>query len=242
MTVSAATKVRENPASFDDHFSQVTLCFHSLTPVEQGHVVTAYTFELSKCWDQTIRERQLVALANIDPDLCQRVADGLGLPAPDPGRSGKFGSVTVHRTYANAASIEFDALLAVGDTPPPPTRYPPSMRRAASVRALTAFAIRGWSSCSRGPWPHAKAIGSVDGTVVLTAVGLQDDSIGVAAGDGVTVAGDIIDLLGSSRLGPVHGQRMTTPHLARRAGSGETPEPARWCCSPPPVRARGARQ
>ncbi len=33
---------------------------------------------------------------------------------------GKIGSLTVNRTYANAASIEFDALLLVGDLPPAP--------------------------------------------------------------------------------------------------------------------------
>jgi len=31
-----------------------------------------------------VRERQLLALANIDPDLCAQVAAGLGLPAPEP--------------------------------------------------------------------------------------------------------------------------------------------------------------
>ena len=58
-----------------------------LEPVEQDHVVDAYTFELSKCWDQVVRERQLRALANIDPDLCRRVADGLGLPGAEAVRA-----------------------------------------------------------------------------------------------------------------------------------------------------------
>ena len=49
--VAAATKERRHPASFDDHFSQVTLFFRSLAPVEQDHVTAAYTFELSKCYD-----------------------------------------------------------------------------------------------------------------------------------------------------------------------------------------------
>ena len=81
--VAAGVKERGNPLSFDDHFSQAALFYRSLSPVEQDHVVDAYTFELSKCWDKTIRERQLRALANIHPGLCERVAEGLGLPAPD---------------------------------------------------------------------------------------------------------------------------------------------------------------
>ena len=42
-------QVRTNPASFDDHFSQATLFYRSLTPVEQEHIVEAFTFELGKC-------------------------------------------------------------------------------------------------------------------------------------------------------------------------------------------------
>ncbi len=84
VTVPAATKVRENPASYDDHFSQVRLFWKSMTPVEQEHIVLAYTFELGKCYEQAVKERQLLALANIDTDLCAQVAQGLGLPAPEP--------------------------------------------------------------------------------------------------------------------------------------------------------------
>jgi catalase len=79
----AGTKTRSAPASYDDHFSQVRQFWLSMTPVEQDHIVLAYTFELTKCFEQTIRERQLAALANVDPDLCARVAAGLGLPVPD---------------------------------------------------------------------------------------------------------------------------------------------------------------
>lgn len=80
--VAAAVKERRNPASFDDHYSQAGLFFRSLSPVEQDHVIQAYTFELGKCYEKSIRERQLAALANIDAGLCAAVAQGLGLPAP----------------------------------------------------------------------------------------------------------------------------------------------------------------
>jgi catalase len=55
-----------------------------MSPVEKEHIVRAYTFELGKCYEQAIKERQLQCLANIDPTLCQEVATGLGLPAPEP--------------------------------------------------------------------------------------------------------------------------------------------------------------
>ena len=75
-------KVRANPVSFDDHFSQATMFYASMTPIEKAHIVEAYTFELGKCYEQAIRERVLTVLANVDADLCAQVAAGLGLPAP----------------------------------------------------------------------------------------------------------------------------------------------------------------
>ncbi|MFE5960987.1 catalase [Streptomyces rubiginosohelvolus] len=80
--VPAARKVREAAASFDDHFSQPRLFWLSMTPTEREHIIAAYTFELGKCYEQAIKERALLVLANIDSELCAQVAAGLGLPAP----------------------------------------------------------------------------------------------------------------------------------------------------------------
>jgi catalase len=74
--------VRAAPASFDDHFTQATMFYRSLTPIEQAHMVEAFTFELGKCYEQPIRERELQVLAEVDSSLCEKVAAGLGLPAP----------------------------------------------------------------------------------------------------------------------------------------------------------------
>ena len=80
--VVKAAKVRRSPASFSDHYSQPRLFWQSLSPVEKEHVVRAFTFELGKCYEQAIKERELLVLANVDGELCTRVAEGLGLPAP----------------------------------------------------------------------------------------------------------------------------------------------------------------
>jgi len=82
--VAAGVKERALPASYDDHFSQCQQFWASMTPVEKEHIVAAYAFELAKCFEQPIKERQLQALANIDPVLCSEVATALGLPAPGP--------------------------------------------------------------------------------------------------------------------------------------------------------------
>ncbi|MCK0112390.1 catalase [Ornithinimicrobium sp. F0845] len=77
-------KERRAPESFADHFTQPRLFWVSMTPVEQQQIADAYTFELGKCYEQAIKERQLMCLANIDPVLCRQVAQGLGLPGPEP--------------------------------------------------------------------------------------------------------------------------------------------------------------
>ena len=99
-------KVRNSPASFADHFSQATLFWSSLTEVEGTHVVEAFTFELGKCTEQTIRERTLRNLAQVDRQLwrarCGRARTtrpaGKSAPAvPSPALSqitGKPGPIT----------------------------------------------------------------------------------------------------------------------------------------------------
>lgn len=80
--VAKSVKVRQSPASFADHYTQPRLFWLSLSPVEKEHLVRAFTFELGKCYEQAIKERQLRVLADVDPVLCAEVARGLGLPAP----------------------------------------------------------------------------------------------------------------------------------------------------------------
>jgi len=67
-----------------DHFSQTRMFWRSMSAVEQDHIMQAYTFELGKCYELAVKERKLLALANVDADLCARVAQGLGLAAPEP--------------------------------------------------------------------------------------------------------------------------------------------------------------
>ncbi|WP_017604955.1 catalase [Nocardiopsis alkaliphila] len=84
--VAESKKVRQAPESFADHFSQPRLFWLSLSPVEREHTIAAFTFELGRCYENAIKERTLRALAEVDPYLCEQVAKGLGLPAPEsPG-------------------------------------------------------------------------------------------------------------------------------------------------------------
>ena len=81
-------KVRANPVSFSDHYSQARLFWLSMTEVERVHIVEAFTFELGKCYEEFVRERMLGNLARVDAELCEQVAAGLGLPAPAANEEG----------------------------------------------------------------------------------------------------------------------------------------------------------
>ena len=77
-----ADKVRGKPERFAEHYLQATLFWNSQTDVEKAHIVRAFRFELSRVQVPAIRKRMVASLANVDNDLAQRVAEGLGIPVP----------------------------------------------------------------------------------------------------------------------------------------------------------------
>ena len=77
-----AQKIRARSASFFDHFSQASLFFNSQSEPEKGHIIRALRFELGKLETPAIRERMLGLLAQVDNDLANSVAEGLGLSVP----------------------------------------------------------------------------------------------------------------------------------------------------------------
>ncbi|MDP3660428.1 catalase [Phenylobacterium sp.] len=75
-------KVRLRAETFADHYSHARLFFRSQTPIEQAHLASAIVFELSKVTLDHVRDRVLANLQNVDAELANRVAAGLGLPLP----------------------------------------------------------------------------------------------------------------------------------------------------------------
>src|SRR5689334_5000811 len=72
-------KIRERSASFTDHFSQAALFYHSMSPVEQEHMITALQFELGKVETPAVREGVVALLMHVDPTLGRGVAEGIGV-------------------------------------------------------------------------------------------------------------------------------------------------------------------
>ncbi|TDP00263.1 MULTISPECIES: catalase [unclassified Flavobacterium] len=77
-----AHKVRERSESFADHFGQARLFFNSQTDVEKSHIVKALRFELGKVETTAVRVRMLGLLSQIDTQLAEKVAMGLGATVP----------------------------------------------------------------------------------------------------------------------------------------------------------------
>ena len=75
-------KLRVRPESFADHYSHARLFYTSQSAIEQAHIASALVFELSKVSLEHVRNRIMANLRNVDGDLAQRVADGLGMKLP----------------------------------------------------------------------------------------------------------------------------------------------------------------
>ncbi|NDZ13189.1 catalase HPII [Variovorax sp. WS11] len=106
-------KLRRRSPSFDDHFTQARLFFNSQSAAEKEHIIAAFRFELSKVTAPTIRQRMVDNLAHVDEKLARRVAEPLGIGAPDPkAAAGRAG----FREHRMKLPIEESAALRMVDS------------------------------------------------------------------------------------------------------------------------------
>ncbi|WP_179816046.1 catalase [Allostreptomyces psammosilenae] len=80
-------KIRRRSESFQDHYSQATLFWNSMSDWEKRHIVQAFRFELGKVERIHIREGVVEHLNSVDHELAVAVAQGVGVvPPSSPGR------------------------------------------------------------------------------------------------------------------------------------------------------------
>jgi catalase len=98
------SKIRARSESFRDYFSQASLFWKSLSPVEQDHLVAAAHFELGKVNVKEVRERMVALFEYVDHNFAVRVAEGIGVPVPTestrPGITPPTGRRNVERSPA----------------------------------------------------------------------------------------------------------------------------------------------
>jgi catalase len=104
-------KIRRRSPSFDDHFSQATLFWNSQSAAEKDHIVAAFQFELSKVDVLAVRQRVVDNLAHVDAKLARKVAEPLGIAAPDAkaaaGRTG-FRDMHVKSALETSAALSME--------------------------------------------------------------------------------------------------------------------------------------
>ncbi len=78
----AGEKLRIRAELFADHYSHARLFWISQTDSERAHIASSFVFELSKVGLEQVQPRLVANLRNVDEELAQRVADGLGIDLP----------------------------------------------------------------------------------------------------------------------------------------------------------------
>lgn len=142
-------KVRARSQSFQDHFSQATLFWNSLSAVEKEHLVEAAHFELGKVETMAVRERMVKLFNEIDHDLAKRVAAGIGVIPPSQAVRPNHGRQSPALSQENA----------VKDTA--------KSRRVAILAAdgVDAGAIEAMRAASQQAGAHAHIVAKVSGPI-----------------------------------------------------------------------------
>ncbi len=109
-----SARLRRRSPSFDDHFSQATLFWNSQSTTGKEHIVAAFRHELAQVHTSEIRQRMVDNLAHVDPKLAARVAQPLGILAPDAAAAaGRLG----FRTSQRRCALQEAPSLAQGSRP-----------------------------------------------------------------------------------------------------------------------------
>ena len=108
-------KIRGRSESFNDHFGQAKLFFNSQTDIEKSHIVKALQFELGKVETTAIRVRMLGLLAQVDKQLAEKVAVGLGSTVPASPEKPMNHGVSPENEMGNQESTTVKQSIATSD-------------------------------------------------------------------------------------------------------------------------------
>lgn len=80
-------KLRIRSESFNDHYTQATLFWNSMSEVEKRHIISAFHFELGKVDHMHIREKMVDHLNHVNHELAIQVAKGINVRPPNENKS-----------------------------------------------------------------------------------------------------------------------------------------------------------
>jgi len=75
-------KVKASSESFKDVFSHARLFWNSMSPIEKQHIIEAFTFELAKVKDESVRQQVVDMYVNVDKEMAAIIADNVGVNPP----------------------------------------------------------------------------------------------------------------------------------------------------------------
>jgi catalase len=76
------SKIRIKPESFNDHYTQATLFWNSMSEPERRHIIKAFYFELGKVTHRHIREKMVDHLNHVNHELAIQVSKGIAVKSP----------------------------------------------------------------------------------------------------------------------------------------------------------------
>ncbi|KAK1232787.1 hypothetical protein PQX77_004067 [Marasmius sp. AFHP31] len=100
-TIVNAHYVRQVSPTFLDFWSQPRLFYNSILPEEQQMVVNALRFEVSHVTSMDVRRNFIAQLNRVDNDLAKRVAESVGVDAPEPDAQFYHNNVTADLSTFN---------------------------------------------------------------------------------------------------------------------------------------------
>ncbi|GAA5880895.1 hypothetical protein JCM16303_005166 [Sporobolomyces ruberrimus] len=78
---------RLRPERFNEHVSHAQLFWNSLSEVEHQHIIGAAQFELGRCDDRGVQERNILRWNEVDHDFAVAVAEAFDIEVPQPSKS-----------------------------------------------------------------------------------------------------------------------------------------------------------
>ncbi|MFC5731774.1 catalase [Cytobacillus gottheilii] len=76
-------KVKASSESFKDFFSHARLFWNSMSSVEKQHMIEAFSFELAKVKDESVRQQVVDMYVNVDKEMATKIAENIGANPPE---------------------------------------------------------------------------------------------------------------------------------------------------------------
>ncbi|BAQ08516.1 catalase related subgroup domain-containing protein [Bacillus sp. OxB-1] len=110
-------KIQARSESFEDHFSQATLFWNSMSPAEKQHIIDAFSFELGKVKSLSVRKQVVDMFSNVSLELTGAFAKRIGVAPPSKGGSTVVDSspaLSQHNTVFTPSTRKVAVILANG--------------------------------------------------------------------------------------------------------------------------------